>query len=91
MDFLCKIEGDFKFLVNFFFWSEFFERDFILYKIEGDYKGFLFKKINFMGIFCKFFCWRSLVNLDGNSFIKYKRENFTKDFLVKEYFHGNSF
>ena len=46
---------------------------------------------NYMEFFCKFFCWRSLINLKGNFFIKYKRGNFTKDFLVKNYFHGNSF
>ena len=39
---------------------------------------------NYMEFFCKFFCWRSLINLEGNSFIKYKREIFTKDFLVKK-------
>ena len=41
---------------------------------------------NYMEFFCKFFCWRSLINLEGNSFIKYKREIFTKDFLVKNIF-----
>ena len=71
-------------------------------KSEKIYKGFPRKK-NYMGIlckmnadqnymefFCKFFCWRSLINLEGNSFIKYKREIFTKNFLVKKYFHENS-
>ena len=71
---------------------------------EKIYKGFPRKKKKYMGIlckmntdqnymefFCKFFCWRSLINLEGNSFIKYKREIFTKDFLVKKYFHENSF
>ena len=72
-------------------------------KSEKIYKGFPRKKKylgilckmntdqNYMEFFCKFFCWRSLVNLDGNSFIKYKRDNFTKDFLLKQYFHGNIF
>merc|ERR1712208_59457 len=46
---------------------------------------------NYMQFFCTFFCCRSLINLEGNSFIKYKRGIFTKDFLVKKYFHGNSF
>merc|ERR1712001_121638 len=66
-------------------------------KSEKIYKGFPRKK-NYIGIlckmnadqnyvefFCKFFCWKSLINLEGNSFIKYKREIFTKDFLVKKF------
>merc|ERR1712115_675102 len=44
----------------------------------------------YVQFFCKFFCWRSVVNLQGNSFIKYKREIFTKDFHVKKYFHEKS-
>merc|ERR1712115_587576 len=45
-------------------------------------KDFHVKK-NYVQFFCKFFFWRSVVNLQGNSFIKYMREIFTKDFHVK--------
>ena len=72
-------------------------------KSEKIYKGFPCKKKymgilckmntyqNYMQFFCKFFCWRSQINLEGNSLIKYKREIFTKDFHVKKYFHENSY
>merc|ERR1712030_46130 len=69
-----------------------FTKDF---HVKKNYMGILCKMStyqNYMEFFCKFFCWRSLINLEGNSFIKYKREIFTKDFLVKKYFfHENSF
>merc|ERR1712001_91977 len=63
-------------------------------KSEKNYKGILCKMNadqNYMEFFCNFFCWRSLINLEGNSFIKYNRKIFTKDYLVKKYFHENSF
>merc|ERR1712148_149639 len=63
-----------------------FTKDF---HVKKNYIGILCKMStyqNYIEFFCKFFCWRSLINLEGNSFIKYKREIFTKDFLVKKYF-----
>merc|ERR1712208_109792 len=64
-----------------------FTKDF---HVKKNYMGILCKMNtdqNYMEFFCTFFCWRSLINLEGNSFIKHKREIFTKDFLVKKYFH----
>merc|ERR1712001_440308 len=68
-----------------------FTKDF---HVKKNYMGILCKMNtdqNYMEFFCKFFCWRSLINLEGNSFIKYKRVIFTKDFHAKKYFHENSF
>merc|ERR1712115_604601 len=68
-----------------------FTKDF---HVKKNYMGILCKmniNKNYVQFFCKFFCWRSVVNLQGNSFIKYKREIFTKDFHVKKYFHEKSF
>merc|ERR1712115_277318 len=53
-------------------------------------KDFHVKK-NYVQFFCKFFCWRSVVNLQGNSFIKYMREIFTKGFPCKKEFLCNIF
>ena len=39
---------------------------------------------NYMEFFCKFFCWRSLINLEGSSFIKYKF--FYKRMMGSKYF-----
>ena len=39
---------------------------------------------NYREFFCKIFCWRSSINLYGNLFLKFKRNNFRKDFLVKK-------
>ena len=43
---------------------------------------------NYGEFFCKFFCWRSPNNLQGNSFIKSNRNIFTKDFHVKKKING---
>ena len=64
---------------------------------EKFYKGFPCKKKNSMRIlckmspnqnyrefFCKIFCWRPPNNLKRNSFLKFKRNNFTNNFLVKK-------
>ena len=40
---------------------------------------------NYREFFCKIFCWRSPNNLKGNSFLKFKRNNFRNNFLVKKY------
>ena len=49
MDFFCKIEGEFNFLVNFFFWSDSFLKGFLC-KIEGDLQLFIIFPKNFKGI-----------------------------------------
>merc|ERR1712177_112012 len=70
--------------------SENFTKDF---HAKKKYMGILCKmntNQNYMQFFCNFFCWRSPVNLQGNSFIKYKMDIFTKDFHAKKYFHENS-
>merc|ERR1712177_71274 len=62
--------------------------------VKKIYMGILCKmntNQNYVQFFCKFFCWRSVVNLQGNSFIKYKREIFTKDFHSKKYLYEKSF
>ena len=64
------------------------------FSCKKNYMGILCKmntNQNYMQFFCNFFCWRSLVNLQGNSFIKYKMDIFTKDFHAKKHFHENSF
>ena len=78
-NFLMGIKFDFKFEI----WEKF-------------YKGFPCKKKivrilckmspnqNYREFFCKIFCWRSPINLKWNSFSKFKRNNFTNNFLVKK-------
>ena len=39
---------------------------------------------NYREFFCKIYCWRSPINSYGNPFVKFKRNNFKKDFLVKK-------
>merc|ERR1712030_286002 len=54
--------------------------------VKKNYMGILCKMNtyqNYMQFLCKFFCCRSLINLERNSFIKYKMDIFTKDFHAK--------
>merc|ERR1712212_1118033 len=46
---------------------------------EKIYKGFPCKK-NYREFLCKIFCWRSPINLQGNSFIKFHRKKIYKGF-----------
>merc|ERR1712115_599253 len=68
-----------------------FTKDFHVKKI---YMGILCKlntNQNYVQFFSNFFCWRSVVNLQGNSFIKYMREIFFKGFPCKKEFLCNIF
>ena len=58
------------------------------FPVKKKSKGILCKinpNQNSREFFCKIFCSTSPINLQGNSFIKFNRKKFTKDFLVKKY------
>merc|ERR1712243_362333 len=61
-----------------------FTKDFLVKKFYMEILCKLNPKQNYREFFYKIFCWRSPINLQGNSFLNFKRKYFTKDFLVKK-------